>query len=109
MSMSPAQDPVEAMSDHDLLAMLQIIGGLGVRAESLDSTTVSRKLGWADARTAASLGEAKARLLVWGIRVGGTPAPRFEDIELTVQGRRLLAAAHPPTPEMGEAKCEEIA
>ena len=102
--MSPAQDPVEAMSDHDLLAMLQIIGGLGVRAESLDSTTVSRKLGWADARTAASLGEAKARLLVWGIRVGGIPAPRFEDIELTVQGRRLLAAAHPPTPAMGRGQ-----
>jgi hypothetical protein len=40
--------------------------------------------------TASALAEARARLLIWGMRVGGTPAPRFEDLELTVQGRRLL-------------------
>ena len=49
--------------------------------------------------TAASLGEAKARLLIWGMRIGGTPAPRFDDIELTVQGRRLLLAADRTTPD----------
>jgi hypothetical protein len=31
--------------------------------------------------------------LIWGIRVGGNPGPCFEDIELTVQGRRFLADA----------------
>jgi hypothetical protein len=33
-------------------------------------------------------------LLIWGMRVGGVPGPQFEDIELTVQGRRLLLASH---------------
>ena len=81
------------MSDDDLLAMLRMICDRGERSDPLDSTAVSRRLGWSDAVTASSLGEARARLLIWGIRVGGTPAPRFDDIELTVQGRRLLHAA----------------
>jgi hypothetical protein len=79
------------MSDEDLLAMLRVIGRQG--SDSLDSRAVSRRLGWTDAMTASSLDEAKTRLLVWGIRVGGTPGPRFEDIELTVQGRRRITAA----------------
>ena len=106
---SPVQDAAAGMADDDLLAMLQVISDQDGSTQSLDSTTVSRKLGWADALTATSLGQAKARLLVWGIRVGGTPAPRFEDIELTVQGRRLLAAARAPTPGVGGAKRKEIA
>jgi hypothetical protein len=80
-----------SMSDEDLLAMLRVIGREG--CDSLDSRAVSRRLGWTDAMTASSLDEAKGRLLVWGIRVGGTPGPRFEDIELTVQGRRRITAA----------------
>ena len=107
--MSPTQDAAEAIADHDLLAMLQVISDQDVPTQSLDNTTVSRTLGWTDALTATSLGQAKARLLVWGIRVGGTPAPRFEDIELTVQGRRLLAAARAMTPGVGGAKRKEIA
>ena len=83
-----------SMSDDDLLAMLQMIGDRDEPTECLDSNGVSRGLGWSDAMTAASLDEAKARLLIWGIRVGGTPAPRFEEIELTVQGRRLLSPRH---------------
>jgi hypothetical protein len=79
------------MLDEDLLAMLRAIGGGG--SDSLDSRAVGRRLGWTDAMTASSLDEAKGRLLVWGIRVGGTPGPRFEDIELTVQGRRRILAA----------------
>jgi hypothetical protein len=80
-----------SMSDEDLLAMLRVIGR--ERSDSLDSSAVSRRLGWTDAMTASSLDEAKSRLLVWGIRVGGMPGPRFEDIELTVQGRRRITAA----------------
>jgi hypothetical protein len=32
-------------------------------------------------------------MLIWGIRVGGTS---YEDIELTVQGRRLLRTSGSP-------------
>ena len=62
-------------------------------ADQLDSKTLGRCLGWTAAQTADSLAAAKARLLIWGIRVGGNPGPCFEDIELTVQGRRFLIAS----------------
>jgi hypothetical protein len=86
------------LSEDDLVAMLRVIGESAGRSDPLDSADVSRRLGWSDAVTASSLGEARARLLVWGIRSGGAPAPRFEEIELTVQGRRLLLAvdSRPP-------------
>ena len=78
------------MSDDDLFAMLRVIGDSSERSEPIDSAAVGRRLGWDDAVTASSLAEARERLLIWGMRVGGAPAPRFEEIELTVQGRRLL-------------------
>ena len=81
------------MSEECLVVMLRTIDDCAAGAGQLDSAALSRSLGWTAARTAASLDEAKGRLLVWAIRVGGSPAPCFEDIELTVQGRRLLRAA----------------
>jgi hypothetical protein len=88
---SPRQDgPAVSAPDQELLAMLRVIDDSDAQSDSLDSLGVSRRLGWTDTVTALSLDEAKTRLLIWGMRVGGTPAPRFEDIELTVQGRRLL-------------------
>ena len=88
------QDPLDgARSEEHLVVMLRSIDERDAAAEQLDSAMLGRCLGWTAARTAASLEAAKARLLVWGIRVGGSPAPCFEDIELTVQGRRFLRAA----------------
>jgi hypothetical protein len=87
-----------SLSDDDLLDLLRVVGDCAERSEPLDSTDVSRSLGWSDGVTASSLAEARARLLIWGTRVGGSPAPRFEDIELTVQGRRLLLAGDRASP-----------
>jgi hypothetical protein len=84
---SPAAPP----TDDQLVAMLRTIGER--TTEQLDSQTLGRRLGWTAVQTADSLAAAKARLLIWGIRVGGNPGPVFEDIELTVQGRRFLTAA----------------
>lgn len=50
-----------------------------------------KRLRWAPAEVATCLDEAKQRMLLWGVRTGGTPKPYFEELELTVQGRRLLA------------------
>jgi hypothetical protein len=72
------------VTDDDLLTMLRAIDAA---SGPLDSSSVARRLGWTAATTASSLSDAKASMLVWGIRVGGTS---YEDIELTVQGRRLL-------------------
>jgi hypothetical protein len=77
----------------DQLMVLRTIGDRDPAADPLDSATLARGLGWTAARTAEVLRTAKGCLLIWGIRVGGTPAPVFEEIELTVQGRRLLIAA----------------
>jgi hypothetical protein len=81
-----------AVTNDQLVAMLRAIGQRDAAAE-LDNRSLERSLGWTPAQTADSLAAAKARLLIWGIRVGGNPGPRFEDIELTVQGRRFLIAA----------------
>jgi hypothetical protein len=89
-SPTPLADDESAV-DLDVCRMLRTIGDGG--DGQLDSAALGRRLGWTAARTASSLGVAKDRLLVWGIRVGGNPGPCFEDIELTVQGRRFLAAA----------------
>jgi hypothetical protein len=86
-------------SDADLVGLLRVIRDLAERPESIDSSAVGRRLGWNDVDTAASLADARGRLLIWGMRVGGTPAPRFEDIELTVQGRRLLQRGSRPDPQ----------
>jgi hypothetical protein len=80
---------------EELLALLRVIDAGEGGSSSLDNSGVARRLGWTAAVTAASLGDAKASMLIWGIRVGGTPAPCFEDLELTVQGRRMLSAAGP--------------
>jgi hypothetical protein len=86
---APAPAAVAATNEQ-LVAMLRTIGE---RDSELDSRSLGRSLGWTPAQTADSLAAAKARLLIWGIRVGGNPAPCFEDIELTVQGRRFLIDA----------------
>ena len=83
---------VEPVADLDLARMLRTIADRDAPDTQLDSAALARRLGWTAAQTATSLEVAKERLLVWGIRVGGNPGPCFEDIELTVQGRRFLAA-----------------
>jgi hypothetical protein len=83
--------PSATATDDLLVAMLRTIGERDT--EQLDSRTLGRSLGWTAAQTSDSLAAAKARLLIWAIRVGGNPGPLFEDIELTVQGRRFLTAA----------------
>ena len=76
--------------DDDLLSMLRIVRDAGAASEPLDSQAVARRLGWAGERTAGVLADARASLLIWGVRVGGRPSPCYEDLELTVQGSRLL-------------------
>jgi len=82
------------VSDDQLVVMLRVIGDRDGAEDQLDSAALSKSLGWTAIKTAESLGAARSRLLIWGIRVGGDPGPRYEDIVLTVQGRRLIAAAN---------------
>ena len=85
--------PADPGSGDQLVTMLRTIGDREAAAGQLDNETLGRCLGWTATQTAESLAAAKDRLLIWGIRVGGNPGPCFEDIELTVQGRRFLVEA----------------
>ena len=89
--MTPSAPSAAPTTDDQLVAMLRTISERD--AEQLDSKVLGRCLGWTQVQTSDSLVAAKARLLIWGIRVGGNPGPLFEDIELTVQGRRFLTAS----------------
>ncbi len=85
------------MSDDEaLLALLGAVRDGDDADEPMDSDTLSRRLGWSATDVASRLTSARARMLIWGARVGGSPAPRFVDLELTVQGRRFMAAAMTP-------------
>ena len=85
--------PDGSLTDDDLLAMLSVIRDADAELDTVDNAAVGRLLGWAADVTATRLHDAKARLLIWGVRVGGQPGPCFVDLELTVQGKRLLRAS----------------
>jgi hypothetical protein len=73
--------------------MVQLLGAvqLGDDAGTLvDNAFLAKNLGWDLESVAACLHEAKERLLVWGQRSGDKPAPWFTELEITVQGKRLL-------------------
>ena len=56
----------------------------------VDNSIIAARLGWDLETVANCLLEAKERSLVWGQRSGDKPAPWFKELEITVQGRRLL-------------------
>ena len=73
--------------------MVQLLGALqqGDDAGTLvDNAFLAKHLGWDLEAVAACLNEAKERLLIWGQRSGDKPAPWFTELEITVQGKRLL-------------------
>jgi hypothetical protein len=85
-------------STSDQALLLQLLAAVERCDDSEDSTTndvLAHQLAWTADAVADYLAEAKDRMLLWGVRTGGTPKPCFEDLELTVQGRRLLAAGAP--------------
>ena len=80
-------------ADDTLLMLLRAIRDGDDAGEPLDSDMLSARLGWSATDVAAGLSSARKRMLIWGARVGGSPAPRFADLEITVQGRRLMSTA----------------
>jgi hypothetical protein len=79
------------MSDDRL--MVQLLGVVLKGDDSgapVDNSMLASKLGWDLEAVASCLHEAKERSLVWGQRSGDKPAPWYKELEITVQGRRLL-------------------
>jgi hypothetical protein len=80
-------------SDAAILALLRAVHDGEGGDRLMDNNSLRTRLGWTAKDVAAALEAARQQMLVWGSRVGGTPAPQFADLELTVQGRRLLVRA----------------
>lgn len=73
--------------------MVELLGVVqaGDEADALvDNAIIAERLGWDLEAVSSCLHEAKERSLVWGRRSGEKPAPWFNELEITVQGRRLL-------------------
>jgi hypothetical protein len=76
--------------DQHIAALLEAIRYGDERGTLMTNETLVDHLGWTPTEVASTLGEARAQLLIWGLRTGGAPKPHFEDLELTVQGVRHL-------------------
>jgi hypothetical protein len=88
-----APEALPEVSDDDLLALLRAVDDADDGAGTVSNDVVGRSLGWAALVVSERLTVAKDRLLVWGVRVGGKSGPCYDDLELTVQGRRMLRVA----------------
>jgi hypothetical protein len=73
----------------DLLAAIDAGDAAG---SPMSNDLLVDRLGWTADDVATLLGSAREQMLVWGQRGYGAPAPRFESLELTVQGRRWMAS-----------------
>ena len=81
------------VDDQQLMDLLRIVMAGDDANELANNSILSSKLGWDLETVAACLQEAKDRSLLWGQRNGDKPAPWFNDLEITVQGRRFLRTA----------------
>jgi hypothetical protein len=76
--------------DQHMVDMLAVVLTGDDSGAPVDNSIIAARLGWNLETVASCLNEAKERSLVWGQRSGDKPAPWFKELEITVQGRRLL-------------------
>ena len=81
-----------APTDPQLVSILTAVQHADDTDTLLDNDGIAEALGLSLDVVAEWLTAAKQRSLVWGIRGGHRPAPWYTDLEVTVQGRRFLAA-----------------
>jgi len=77
-------------SDDQLIALLHVVQSGDESGDLVDNAIIAKRLKWDLEAVAACLQDAKDRSLVWGRRNGDKPAPWFTELEITVQGRRML-------------------
>ena len=81
-------------TDAKIAALLRCVEDGDAADAPADNSILGTALGWSLEDVAACLQDAKDRSLVWGRRSGERPAPWFTELEVTVQGKRFIAA-HP--------------
>ena len=82
--------PDDQSNDQQMVEMLAVVLSGDDSGAPVDNSIIAARLGWNLESVASCLNEAKERSLVWGQRSGDKPAPWFKELEITVQGRRLL-------------------
>lgn len=81
------------MAEPDrILELLAAVRRGDETGQPMSNRLLVEHLGWTGAEVADRLCTARARLLIWGLPGHGDPRPQFHELELTVQGRRLLDA-----------------
>lgn len=82
------------MTDADrILELLNAVHRGDEAGQPMSNQLLVEHLGWTPAEVADWLSTARARLLIWGLHGWGVPRPQFNELELTVQGRRFLELA----------------
>ena len=76
--------------DRQMMQLLGVVLKGDDSGAPVDNSIIAARLGWDLETVASCLHEAKERSLVWGQRSGDKPAPWFKELEITVQGRRLV-------------------
>ena len=76
--------------DRQMMQLLGVVLKGDDSGAPVDNSIIAARLGWDLETVASCLHEAKERSLVWGQRSGDKPAPWYKELEITVQGRRLL-------------------
>jgi hypothetical protein len=82
--------PDDQPNDQRMADLLAVVLSGDDSGAPVDNSIIAARLGWNLEAVASCLTEAKERSLVWGQRSGDKPAPWFKELEITVQGRRLL-------------------
>jgi hypothetical protein len=85
--------------DAQMIELLDVVQDGDDTGELVDNAVIAARLGWDLELVARCLHEAKERSLVWGRRSGEKPEPWFNELEITVQGRRLLRSRADGGPE----------
>ena len=89
--------------EQRILDLLRVVRDGDETDALVDNAILATRLGWAADVVASCLAEAKERKLVWGNRTGDAAKRWFTELEVTVQGRRLLkahAATDPGVPKV---------
>jgi hypothetical protein len=82
-------------NEDELTRLLQAVHDSDLADTPADNETLAEKLQLPLDSIGSHLKDAKSRSLVWGWRSGRHPGPWYSELELTVQGRRFLAAQQP--------------
>jgi hypothetical protein len=76
--------------DPELVLALRALLAADEAGTPFDNEQLSKALGWDLTRTGDCLKVAKDQSLIWASRGSRLPGPWFSEIEVTMQGRRLL-------------------